>query len=153
MGQGKSADPPYLNRESVEEDAERYLTVALKGSCCSADSGSSFQLTVATTERRVSKAFTLRAQERFAHYADGPYPKATTQRALFCTRHGEQCGNRRRGGRIIAGTTSTRTLESAVRLTVAFAHAGERLTSFIRPGDSFGWWTVLTNFHLPESLC
>lgn len=163
MGQaGKVPIPPYLNRESVEEDAERYQTVfgTQGGAVAAPTAGLHF------TQELLQHLSAVGCRKAWVtlHVGAGTFrslrPTDLIQKRLHKERYfvpqatvDAVAETRRRGGRIIAvGTTSTRTLESAVQSDGSLVEGWGTTDLFIRPGDSFrvvdGLWT---NFHLPES--
>jgi len=153
--------PPYIRRAATALDAERYQTIWARepGSAAAPTAGLHFtERLVAELDRRgVSRAaVTLHVGpgtflpvrgddlERHRMHAERYLvPPATAAAWAAC---------RARGGRVVAvGTTTVRTLESA--LARGAVRAGEGRTElFVRPGHAFGAIDALvTNFHLPRS--
>ena len=154
--------PPYLGRETVAEDAERYQTVFGQewGAVAAPTAGLHFGEALLRELRNVGCRMawvtlhvgagtfrSLRSEDldrKRLHKERYFVPKATVD-AVAETRSG--------GGRVIAvGTTSTRTLESACDENGVLVEGWGTTELFIQPGDTFrvvnGLWT---NFHLPES--
>lgn len=162
---GKMPLPPYIERESDEEDAERYQTVYCKeeGSVAAPTAGLHFteELLKQAEEKGVEIAYVT------LHVGIGTFRPVKCENIEDHQMHFEEYEitqenadkiNRvkQRGGRIISvGTTSTRTLESAAVLRDGSyeAAAGSGSTGiFIYPGYSFKLIDCLiTNFHLPKS--
>ena len=155
--------PPYIKRDDVETDRERYQTVyaAVRGSVAAPTAGLHFtrELLDALAHRGVERVdITLHVgygtfkpvrgevveehQVDPEHYEIGPAAAEAIERA------------RRERRRIIAvGTTTTRALEDAARHAEGHIEASSReATTFIYPGFRFQIVEgLLTNFHLPRS--
>ncbi len=159
---GKIPLPPYIDRESGEEDEERYQTVYCKeeGSVAAPTAGLHFttELLEKATCKGVKIAFvtlhvgigTFRPvkcetiEEHKMHFEE--YEISEENAAII----NEAKNN---GGRVISvGTTSTRTVESAASED-GFVNAGRGNTDiFIYPGYRFKVTdSLITNFHLPKS--
>jgi len=159
---GRIPLPPYITREAVPADRERYQTVYAEheGSVAAPTAGLHFtaELLATLQDRGVAVAsvdlevgpgtFKPVETEDLSDHPMHPeryrIPEATT-RAIHDTRA--------RGGMIWAiGTTVVRALESAAREDGS-VRAGEAETAlFIRPGFRFRVADrLLTNFHLPRS--
>jgi S-adenosylmethionine:tRNA ribosyltransferase-isomerase len=159
--------PPYIHRDDVESDRERYQTVYSRerGSVAAPTAGLHFtpQILDALTERGVEIArvtlhvglgtFAPLRVERVAdvhlHHERYTLP-ASTAEALNRAVH--------EGRRIVAvGTTTVRTLESAAAEALRAGHTEVAPHSgdteiFISPGFQFRIVSaLLTNFHLPQS--
>jgi S-adenosylmethionine:tRNA ribosyltransferase-isomerase len=153
--------PPYIRRAATAEDAERYQTIWARapGSAAAPTAGLHF------TERLVAE-LAARGVERAAvtlHVGPGTFLPVRGDDLAHHRMHAERyevppaaaaawAACRARGGRVVAvGTTSVRTLESA--LQGGAVRAGEGRTDlFVRPGHAFGAVDALvTNFHLPRS--
>ncbi len=154
--------PPYINRESTEEDKERYQTIFAKheGAVAAPTASLHFsnEMMAALKSRGVSIA------EVTLHVGPGTFQNIEKEDFTQHSMHGEryeitpenasiinQCKGR--GGRIITvGTTSTRVLET-VSDNSGKVIAGSGVThAFIYPG--YTWKVVsglLTNFHWPKS--
>jgi S-adenosylmethionine:tRNA ribosyltransferase-isomerase len=156
--------PPYIHRDDVSADRERYQTVFSRerGSVAAPTAGLHFtpQILERIAERGVEIArVTL-------HVGLGTFAPLRVERVDEVRLHRErysiaadtaQAVNRARseGRRIVAvGTTVVRTLESAAQHAGSAsmaAHSGET-EIFISPGFDFRVASaLLTNFHLPQS--
>lgn len=162
---GKMPLPPYIERESGEEDSERYQTVYCReeGSVAAPTAGLHFteELLKQAEEKGVFLAYVT------LHVGIGTFRPVKCQNIEEHQMHFEEyhitAENARRinqaraaGGRIVSvGTTSARTLESAAVLKDGAyrLEAGEGSTGiFIYPGYKFKLVDALiTNFHLPKS--
>jgi S-adenosylmethionine:tRNA ribosyltransferase-isomerase len=155
--------PPYIKREDVVADRERYQTVYARerGSIAAPTAGLHFtpDLLAALDARGVERtAITLHVgygtfqpirseqiadhQMETEHYEVSPAAAAAITRALEARR------------RVIAvGTTTVRTLESLTRSADGTVPEGAGATSlFIVPGHRFQVVSgLITNFHLPRS--
>lgn len=158
---GRIPLPPYIRRAPTGDDAERYQTIWARapGSAAAPTAGLHFtdDLLAALERRGVRRAsvtlhvgpgtfLPVRGDDLDAHRMHGEtwaVPGSTAEAWADC---------RARGGKVVAvGTTTVRTLESA--LGGGAVRAGEGRTElFIRPGHPFGAVDALvTNFHLPRS--
>jgi S-adenosylmethionine:tRNA ribosyltransferase-isomerase len=154
--------PPYIARADTPADVERYQTVYAReeGSVAAPTAGLHFTpaLLDALAARGVRRADVL------LHVGAGTFKPVEVEDPAAHPMHeewfaiGEGAAAtlnavRAAGGRIWAvGTTSARTLESAVRDDGTFAPASGETRLFIRPGHR--WRAVdklITNFHLPRS--
>lgn len=162
---GKMPLPPYIERESDAEDAERYQTVYCKeeGSVAAPTAGLHF------TEALLKQAEDKGIEIAYVtlHVGIGTFRPVKCENIEEHQMHFEEYEITREnadkinrvkqnGGRIISvGTTSTRTLESAAVLKDGSyeAAAGSGSTGiFIYPGYSFKMIdSLITNFHLPKS--
>lgn len=159
---GKIPLPPYIERESGDEDKERYQTVYCKeeGSVAAPTAGLHFtqELIQEALKKGVGIAYvtlhvgigTFRPvkcetiEEHKMHFEE--YEIDTENAAIINE-------TKKAGGRIISvGTTSTRTVESAAG-TDGMVAAGHGSTDiFIYPGYRFKVIdSLITNFHLPKS--
>jgi S-adenosylmethionine:tRNA ribosyltransferase-isomerase len=155
--------PPYIKREDVPADRDRYQTVYARerGSIAAPTAGLHFTPSVlaALDARGVSRlSITL-------HVGYGTFQPVRADRVedhLMEAEHyevGHAAASglskaRRAGTRIVAvGTTSTRTLESLTIDADGTVHEGRGETAlFIRPGHHFQLVSgLMTNFHLPRS--
>lgn len=159
---GKIPLPPYIERESGDEDKERYQTVYCKeeGSVAAPTAGLHFteDLLQQALEKGIKIAYVT------LHVGIGTFRPVKCENIEEHHMHfeeyeiGEESASiinetRRTGGRIISvGTTSTRTLESAADED-GVVRAGHGNTDiFIYPGYRFKVIDCLiTNFHLPKS--
>jgi S-adenosylmethionine:tRNA ribosyltransferase-isomerase len=155
--------PPYIKRDDVDADKERYQTVYARerGSVAAPTAGLHFTATQFDdlAARGIERAEVtlhvgygtfkpVKAEHVEAHTVDAERYTVSPDAAAALTRA------RREGRRIVAvGTTTVRTLES---LTVAadgevLPGSGET-TLFIHPGHVFKLVdAMITNFHLPRS--
>ena len=159
---GRIPLPPYIGREADAADAERYQTVFADeaGAVAAPTAGLHFSpdtLAALATRGAETVRVTLHvgygtfepvhaddlAEHRVAAETIRVTPDAA--RALRAVRAG--------GGRILAvGTTSTRTLESAVDAEGRFAPVSGPTELTVTPGYRFRAVDgLLTNFHLPRS--
>ena len=153
--------PPYMHREDVAEDRERYQTVyaVQPGSAAAPTAGLHF--TPEMLERLRAKGVEIAYVT--LHVGLGTFQPVRTETVEEIRLHSEHytlpaetaaAVNRALadGRRVIAaGTTTTRTLEHCARIGRLEAHLGET-SIFISPGHEFRVVSgLLTNFHLPES--
>jgi S-adenosylmethionine:tRNA ribosyltransferase-isomerase len=154
--------PPYIQRADTPADAERYQTVYARepGSAAAPTAGLHFtpELLAALEQRGVRRvplvlhvgAGTFKPVE-----VEDPSQHLMHEESYWLPAESAQALNetRRGGGSIWAvGTTSTRTLESAVCPDGTFAAAAGDTRIFIRPPYTFrGVDKLITNFHLPRS--
>lgn len=162
---GKMPLPPYIERESNQEDKERYQTVYCQeeGSVAAPTAGLHFteELLAAAKKKGVKVAYVT------LHVGIGTFRPVKCEKIEEHQMHFEEYHITREnagminetkavGGRVISvGTTSARTLESAAVLENGKfeVKAGEGNTGiFIYPGYKFKIIDALiTNFHLPKS--
>jgi S-adenosylmethionine:tRNA ribosyltransferase-isomerase len=158
---GRIPLPPYIRREPSADDAERYQTIWARapGSAAAPTAGLHFTPAVlaALAARGVERAsvtlhvgpgtfLPVRGADLDGHRMHAEryaVPPETVEAFAAC---------RARGGRVVAvGTTTLRTLESAIRGGALEPGEG-RTDLFIRPGHVFQAADALvTNFHLPRS--
>ena len=153
--------PPYIRREAVEEDAERYQTVyaSRPGAVAAPTAGLHFDeaLLAALDRRGVERAHVT------LHVGAGTFAPIRGESVRSHTLHREWvevseavcdaiARTRSRGGRVVSvGTTTLRALESAAAHGTPRPMRGET-GLFIYPGNEFRCVDVLlTNFHLPRS--
>ena len=153
--------PPYITREALESDRERYQTVYARepGAVAAPTAGLHFDLALlaALAARGVGVA------DCTLHVGAGTFQPLRTAQLDEHRMHAERLrvpaatvaaigATRERGGRVIAvGTTVVRSLETAAAGGVLAPYEGETQL-FIRPGFEFRVVDALvTNFHLPES--
>lgn len=159
---GKVPLPPYIQRENVEIDRERYQTVYCKdeGSVAAPTAGLHFtgEILRKAQDMGVSLAYLT------LHVGIGTFRPVKCENIEDHTMHFEEYvideetakiinKTKSTGGRVISvGTTSTRTLESAAD-PGGLIKAGSGSTGiFIYPGYSFRVVDCqITNFHLPKS--
>ena len=164
---GKMPLPPYIGRESVLEDKERYQTVYSKenGSVAAPTAGLHF------TEELLAKAKEMGVKIAYVtlHVGIGTFRPVKCDNIEDHQMHFEEYSIDeenaeiinsviKAGGRIISvGTTSTRTVESAAvfddKLGRFIVPAKSDSTGiFIYPGYKFKIIdSLITNFHLPKS--
>ncbi len=160
---GRLPLPPYIDRSAAEADESRYQTVFARehGSVAAPTAGLHFDdaLLAALQARGCRIAYVT------LHVGAGTFQPVRTENLAEHQMHRERYilpeatiaaieETRRTGGRIVAvGTTTLRTLESAVLNDTGALQAGAGETElFILPGFRFRVVDVLlTNFHLPKS--
>jgi S-adenosylmethionine:tRNA ribosyltransferase-isomerase len=158
---GRLPLPPYIRRAPDAHDRERYQTVLARSPGSAAAPTAGLHFTPALLDR-LAAAGIERATVTL-HVGPGTFLPVRAERLDDHRMHGERyvvppetaeaiALARARGGRVVAvGTTSARTLESALREGRVVAGEG-RTELFIRPGHTFGAVDLLlTNFHLPRS--
>jgi len=154
--------PPYISRADVASDAERYQTVYAResGSVAAPTAGLHFTPELLAT----LDANGVRRADLLLHVGAGTFKPVEVDDPADHVMHEEWYRldaaavavlneTRARGGSIWAvGTTSVRTLESAVRPDGTFAPASGDTRIFIRPPYEFrAIDKLITNFHLPRS--
>ena len=154
--------PPYIRRPDEEADTERYQTVYAveSGSVAAPTAGLHFtpELLDALASKGVARADVV------LHVGAGTFKPVEVDDPVHHVMHeesywmpGEAASTlnavRGRGGETWAvGTTSVRTLESAVLSDGSFAERSGETRIFIRPPYRFKAVDhLLTNFHLPRS--
>lgn len=154
--------PPYIARADAQADAERYQTVyaVQSGSVAAPTAGLHFteELLEALSARGVRRADVV------LHVGAGTFRPVEVDDPALHVMHEESFSisaaaagilndTRKSGGRIWAvGTTSVRTLESAVGADGRFEARSGETKIFIRPPYAFrAVDRLLTNFHLPHS--
>jgi len=154
--------PPYIARADAEADAERYQTVYAKeaGSVAAPTAGLHFtsELLAALEAKGVRRANLL------LHVGAGTFKPVESDDPAEHVMHEEWFQldeaaattlneTRARGANVWAvGTTSVRTLESAVRPDGTFQPVSGETRIFIRPPYEFrAVDKLITNFHLPRS--
>ncbi|WLD12367.1 tRNA preQ1(34) S-adenosylmethionine ribosyltransferase-isomerase QueA [Planctellipticum variicoloris] len=154
--------PPYMDREQpTEADRERYQTTYARnpGSVAAPTAGLHFspELLAACAARGIDRTHVT------LHVGMGTFRPVSVEDVREHVMHSEWCelstetaaklqSVKAAGGRVVSvGTTSLRTLESAVAAAGWRAWSGETRL-FIRPPYQFQAVDVLlTNFHLPKS--
>jgi S-adenosylmethionine:tRNA ribosyltransferase-isomerase len=154
--------PPYITRGDEAADAERYQTVYAKesGSVAAPTAGLHFtpELLDALSAKGVKRADVL------LHVGAGTFKPVDTEHPADHVMHEESYtlpsgtakilnDTRARAGKIWAvGTTSVRTLESAIDTDGIFREKSADTRIFIRPPYEFrAVDRLITNFHLPRS--
>jgi S-adenosylmethionine:tRNA ribosyltransferase-isomerase len=163
---GKLPLPPYITREVVGDDAERYQTVFSKKSGSVAAPTAGLHFTPETLAALKARGVELRfvtlevGPGTFLPVREGPISehKMHEERARISGETWDAIVRARSEKRrvIAVGTTVTRTLEGApLSLTLSPQGRGETVFStsiFIAPGHEFRVIDALiTNFHLPKS--
>jgi len=154
--------PPYITRAEQEADVERYQTVYARetGSVAAPTAGLHFtpEILGELAAKGVKRADVL------LHVGAGTFKPVDVENPAVHVMHEEPYTlpeqsadtlneTRRAGGKIWAvGTTSVRTLESAIGEDGEFSAASGETRIFIRPPYEFrGVDRLITNFHLPRS--
>ena len=154
--------PPYITRADEPSDAERYQTVYAKESGSVAAPTAGLHFTPELLERLEVKG--VKRADVILHVGAGTFKPVDTEHPADHVMHEEsytlpartaQVLNETRsgGGRIWAvGTTSVRTLESAIGEDGTFPEKSADTRIFIRPPYEFrAVDRLITNFHLPRS--
>ena len=153
--------PPYIDREDVKEDANRYQTVYAQnnGAVAAPTAGLHFDESLLSSlkEQGIDHTFLT------LHVGAGTFQPVKVENIESHKMHSEYyevsqesvdkiVKTKAMGGRIIAvGTTAVRTLESIALNGELLSQKGET-DIFIYPGFEFRIVDVLiTNFHLPKS--
>jgi S-adenosylmethionine:tRNA ribosyltransferase-isomerase len=158
---GRLPLPPYIRRAPDAHDRERYQTILARSPGSAAAPTAGLHFTPDLLDRLASAG--IERATVTLHVGPGTFLPVRADRLDDHRMHGERyvvppetaaaiALARSRGGRVVAvGTTSARTLESALRDGRVAAGEG-RTELFIRPGHTFGAVDLLlTNFHLPRS--
>ncbi len=159
---GKTPLPPYIKRNAVEADRERYQTVyaSREGAVAAPTAGLHF-----TDE--LLQALTLKGIQQTSvtlHVGPGTFLPVKVENIADHRMHPEHysipdgaarsinCAHAE-GRRVIAvGTTSARAIETAAVSTGAITPGEGSSTLFIYPGYNFKTVDgIITNFHLPKS--
>jgi len=153
--------PPYIHREDVDTDRERYQTVFARqrGSVAAPTAGLHFTPEILDRIR----ACGVRVAYVTLHVGLGTFQPVRVERVEEIHLHTERYtlppatadelnAARREGRRIVAtGTTTVRTLEHCALQGEFSPHSGST-SIFISPGFEFrAVGALLTNFHLPHS--
>jgi S-adenosylmethionine:tRNA ribosyltransferase-isomerase len=154
--------PPYITRADQAADAERYQTVYARETGSVAAPTAGLHFTPELLERLAYKGV-IRA-DVVLHVGAGTFKPVDTEHPADHVMHEESytlpLGTaevlneaRKRGGKIWAvGTTSVRTLESAIDSDGIFREKSADTRIFIRPPYAFrAVDRLITNFHLPRS--
>jgi S-adenosylmethionine:tRNA ribosyltransferase-isomerase len=149
--------PPYIKRRDQAADRERYQTVFARerGSVAAPTAGLHFtpEILEACRARGADVAYVT------LHVGMGTFQPLHEQQVEGATLHSEsyqitdENAARMRGAKrlVCAGTTSVRTVESALQRGALRGQHGET-DIFIYPGFEFrGAGAMLTNFHLPRT--
>lgn len=154
--------PPYITRSDQPADAERYQTVYARESGSVAAPTAGLHFTPELLDQLATKG--VRRADVILHVGAGTFKPVETEHPADHVMHEESYilpartasilnETRARGGRIWAcGTTSVRTLESAVSEDGTFRERSTDTRIFIRPPYQFrAVDRLITNFHLPRS--
>jgi S-adenosylmethionine:tRNA ribosyltransferase-isomerase len=158
---GRIPLPPYIRREPGALDRDRYQTIWARAPGSAAAPTAGLHFTEALLARLEARG--VRRASVTLHVGPGTFLPVRGESLERHRMHAERyevppaaaeaiAACRARGGRVVAvGTTTVRTLESAVDGARVAPGAG-RTTLFVRPGYAFRAVDVLvTNFHLPRS--
>ncbi|HYS70301.1 MAG TPA: tRNA preQ1(34) S-adenosylmethionine ribosyltransferase-isomerase QueA, partial [Gemmatimonadaceae bacterium] len=154
--------PPYITRADEPSDAERYQTVYARESGSVAAPTAGLHFTPEMLERLDAKG--VKRADVILHVGAGTFKPVDTEHPADHVMHEESYTlpastaqilneTRSRGGKIWAvGTTSVRTLESAIGEDGTFPQKSADTRIFIRPPYEFrAVDRLITNFHLPRS--
>jgi len=154
--------PPYITRDDEPRDADRYQTVYAKESGSVAAPTAGLHFTPELLDRLTAKG--VRRADVILHVGAGTFKPVETEHPADHVMHEESYilpartasilnETRSNGGKIWAvGTTSVRTLESAVGDDGIFRDKSSDTRIFIRPPYEFrAVDRLITNFHLPRS--
>lgn len=154
--------PPYITRDDEATDADRYQTVYAKESGSVAAPTAGLHFTPLLLDRLAAKG--VRRADVILHVGAGTFKPVETEHPADHVMHEESYiltartasilnETRSNGGKIWAvGTTSVRTLESAVGEDGFFREKSSDTRIFIRPPYDFrAVDRLITNFHLPRS--
>ena len=154
--------PPYITRADEPSDAERYQTVYARESGSVAAPTAGLHFTPEMLERLEAKG--VKRADVILHVGAGTFKPVDTEHPADHVMHEESYTlpgstaqilneTRSRGGKIWAvGTTSVRTLESAIGEDGTFPQKSADTRIFIRPPYEFrAVDRLITNFHLPRS--
>ena len=154
--------PPYITRSDEESDADRYQTVYARETGSVAAPTAGLHFTPELLEALAAKG--VRRAEVVLHVGAGTFKPIDVEHPADHVMHEESFSlsertagilndTRGSGGRVWAvGTTSVRTLESAIGDDGRFAARSGETRIFIRPPYEFrAVDRLITNFHLPRS--
>jgi S-adenosylmethionine:tRNA ribosyltransferase-isomerase len=154
--------PPYITRGDEKADAERYQTVYASESGSVAAPTAGLHFTPELLENLSAKG--VRRADLLLHVGAGTFKPVDTEHPADHVMHEESYvlpartaeilnETRQSGGKIWAvGTTSVRTLESAIDDDAIFREKSGDTKIFIRPPYEFrAVDQLITNFHLPRS--
>jgi len=154
--------PPYITRADQPADAERYQTVYAMESGSVAAPTAGLHFTAELLDQLAAKG--VRRADVVLHVGAGTFKPVETEHPADHVMHEESYilpartasilnETRAGGGRIWAvGTTSVRTLESALAEDGRFREKSSDTRIFIRPPYQFrAVDRLITNFHLPRS--
>jgi S-adenosylmethionine:tRNA ribosyltransferase-isomerase len=154
--------PPYITRADEEEDAGRYQTVYANETGSVAAPTAGLHFTAEMLEKLSAKG--VKRADVLLHVGAGTFKPIEVEHPADHVMHEESFLLPRRsadilnetrssGGKIWAvGTTSVRTLETAISDDGTFAERSGETRIFIRPPYQFRAVDhIVTNFHLPRS--
>jgi S-adenosylmethionine:tRNA ribosyltransferase-isomerase len=154
--------PPYIHRDDVATDVDRYQTVYARESGSVAAPTAGLHFTDEILDRLKSKS--VARADIILHVGAGTFKPVEVDDPAQHVMHEESYWipaeaasvlnkTRMHGGKIWAvGTTSVRTLESAVTSDARFMESSGETRIFIRPPYHFKAVDhLITNFHLPRS--
>lgn len=154
--------PPYIERADQASDEERYQTVYAKESGSVAAPTAGLHFTPELLDRLEAKG--VKRADVVLHVGAGTFKPVDVEHPADHVMHEESFtlpertaailnATRRDGGKIWAvGTTSVRTLESAIGDDGVFREKSADTRIFIRPPYEFrAVDRLITNFHLPRS--
>jgi len=154
--------PPYITRADQASDEERYQTVYANESGSVAAPTAGLHFTPELLDRLAAKG--VKRADVVLHVGAGTFKPVDTEHPADHVMHEESFSlpkrtadilnaTRRAGGKIWAvGTTSVRTLESAIDQDGTFREKSGDTRIFIRPPYEFrAVDRLITNFHLPRS--
>ena len=154
--------PPYITRADQASDEERYQTVYANESGSVAAPTAGLHFTPELLDRLTAKG--VKRADVVLHVGAGTFKPVETEHPADHVMHEESFSvpartteilndTRRDGGKIWAvGTTSVRTLESAIDDDGIFREKSADTRIFIRPPYEFrAVDRLITNFHLPRS--
>jgi S-adenosylmethionine:tRNA ribosyltransferase-isomerase len=154
--------PPYIDRADADSDNDRYQTVYARESGSVAAPTAGLHFTPELLDKLVMKG--VARADIVLHVGAGTFKPVEVDDPANHVMHEESYwisgaaasamnAVRARHGKIWAvGTTSVRTLESAVRSDGTFIEASGDTRIFIRPPHDFrAIDRIITNFHLPRS--
>ena len=154
--------PPYITRSDEVADAERYQTVYAKESGSVAAPTAGLHFTAELLQRLATKG--VKRADVILHVGAGTFKPVETEHPADHVMHEESYSmpartaeilneTRNAGKKIWAvGTTSVRTLESAIGNDGVFREKSSDTRIFIRPPYEFrAVDRLITNFHLPRS--
>lgn len=154
--------PPYITRADQDADVERYQTVYARESGSVAAPTAGLHFTPEMLAELAAKG--VKRADVVLHVGAGTFKPVDVENPADHVMHEESYvlpqstadtlnETRRAGGKIWAvGTTSVRTLESAVREDGTFTASNGETKIFIRPPHELrSVDRLITNFHLPRS--
>jgi S-adenosylmethionine:tRNA ribosyltransferase-isomerase len=158
---GRMPLPPYVKRDAVKADEERYQTIyaSKEGAVAAPTAGLHFtpELMKAINDKGIETAMIT------LHVGPGTFQPVRVDNMEDHKMHSEHFqisesvankinAAKEKGGRVIAvGTTTVRTLESSNDKGKVLPNEGET-DIFVRPGSRFNVVDcMITNFHLPKS--